>query len=117
MDVKRELGDTILMVRILGGAYGRVAPDATAWGFRDTEAWLISVAFVPEAMYDEAEPRARATWARLNPRLAGMYGNFSSLDNPVTTMYPPHTLARLRSIKAVYDPTNLFHRTHNITPA
>ncbi len=56
-DVKRELGDTILMVRILGGAYGRVAPDATAWGFRDTEAWLISVAFVPEAMYDEAAPR------------------------------------------------------------
>jgi FAD/FMN-containing dehydrogenase len=31
-------------------------------------------------------------------------------------MYPPETLARLRSIKAAYDPANLFHRTHNIRP-
>ena len=115
--VKHELGDTVLMVRILGGAYGRVAPDATAWGFRDTEAWLISAAFVPEAVYDQAGPRIRATWSRLGPWLKGMYGNFSTLDDAVTTMYPPATLARLRSIKAVYDPTNLFHRAHNITPA
>jgi len=117
VDVRRELGETILMVRILGGAYSRVDPDATAWGFRDTEAWLVSVAFVPDAMYDEAAPRARAAWSRLHPWLKGMYGNFSSLDNPVTTMYPPTTLARLRSIKTAYDPANLFHRTHNIAPA
>ena len=117
IDVRRELGDTVLMVRLLGGAYGRVASDATAWAFRDTEAWIISVAFVPEAMYDDAASRAHAAWSRLDPWLAGMYGNFSSLDNPVTTMYPPATLARLRSIKAAYDPANLFHRTHNITPA
>jgi len=116
-DVKRELGDTVLMVRILGGAYGRVAPDATAWGFRDTEAWIISVAFVPEEMYDQAAPPARAAWSRLKPWLKGMYGNFSTLDDAVLTMYPPATLARLRSIKGAYDPTNLFHRTHNITPA
>ena len=115
--VKRDLGDTILMVRMLGGAYGRVAPETTAWAFRDTEAWIISVAFVPEAIYDEAAPRARAAWSRLQPWLNGMYGNFSTLDDAVKTMYPPATLARLRSIKARYDPANLFHRTHNITPA
>jgi FAD/FMN-containing dehydrogenase len=32
-------------------------------------------------------------------------------------MYPPATLARLRSIKQKYDPTNLFHHNHNVTPA
>lgn len=115
--VKQELGDSVLMVRLLGGAYARVPADATAWGYRDTEAWLISAAFLPEALAAEHEPRLRATWARLAPWLNGMYGNFSSLADPVTVMYPPRTLERLRAIKAVYDPANLFHRTHNITPA
>jgi FAD/FMN-containing dehydrogenase len=116
--VKRELGDTVLMVRLLGGAYGRVAADATAWGYRDTEAWIISVAFFPEGdIYDAQAPRVRQLWARLDPWLDGMYGNFSDLDDAVDRMYPPATLARLRSIKAAYDPANLFHRTANITPA
>jgi FAD/FMN-containing dehydrogenase len=116
--VKRELGDTVLMVRLLGGAYGRVAADATAWGYRDTEAWIISVAFYPEGeIFDAQSPRARALWSRLDPWLAGMYGNFSSLIDPVERMYPPATLARLRAIKAAYDPANLFHRTHNIRPS
>jgi FAD/FMN-containing dehydrogenase len=115
--VKGELGETVLMVRLLGGAYGRVAPDATAWGYRDTEAWIISVAFYPEGeVFDAQAPRARALWSRLDPWLAGMYGNFSSLTDPVERMYPPATLARLRSIKAAYDPANLFHRTYNIRP-
>jgi FAD/FMN-containing dehydrogenase len=116
--VKRELGDTVLMVRLLGGAYGRVDPAATAWGYRDTEAWLISAAFYPEGdIFDAQAPRARALWSRLDPWLTGMYGNFSSLPDPVEKMYPPATLARLRSIKAAYDPANLFRRTHNITPS
>jgi FAD/FMN-containing dehydrogenase len=116
--VKRELGDTVLMVRLLGGAYGRVDPEATAWGYRDTEAWIISVAFYPEGeIFDAQAPRARALWSRLDPWLAGMYGNFSSLTDPVERMYAPATLARLRAIKAAYDPANLFHRTHNIRPA
>ncbi len=114
--VKRELGGTVLMVRLLGGAYSRVDPAATAWGFRDTEAWIFSVAFVPGHLAEIESPRLRAAWARLDPWLKGLYGNFSSLDDPVAKMYPPATLARLRSIKAVYDPTNLFHRNHNIAP-
>jgi FAD/FMN-containing dehydrogenase len=105
------------MVRLLGGAYSRVAPEATAWGYRDTEAWLISVGFVPEAAYDAESRRQRGAWSRLDPWLLGMYGNFSSLDDPVERMYPPATLARLRRIKSVYDPANLFRRTHNIQPA
>jgi FAD/FMN-containing dehydrogenase len=116
--VKRELGDTVLMVRLLGGAYGRVAPDATAWGYRDTEAWIISVAFYPEGeIFDAQSPRVRALWSRLDPWLKGMYGNFSTLSDAVEWMYPAETLARLRAIKAAYDPGNLFHRTHNIRPS
>jgi len=116
--VKRELGDTVLMVRLLGGAYGRVAPDATAWGYRDTEAWIISVAFFPEGEIFEAQaPRVRQLWTRLDRWLSGMYGNFSTRPDAVERMYPPETLARLRAIKTAYDPANLFHRTHNVQPA
>ncbi|GHF11481.1 FAD-binding oxidoreductase [Pseudolysinimonas yzui] len=116
-DVKREMGDTVLMVRLLGGAYGRVAPDATAWGYRDTEAWIISVAFFPEGeIFDAHAPRIRQQWARLDAWLSGMYGNFSDLPDAVERMYPPATLARLRSVKGAYDPANLFHRTANIRP-
>ena len=115
--VKRDLGDSVLMVRLLGGAYSRVAPDATAWAFRDTEAWLVSAVFVPEPLYAEHAPKARATWARLDPWLDGLYGNFSSLDDLAPRMYPPATLARLRAVKAAYDPANLFRRNHNIAPA
>ena len=115
--VKRDLGDSVLMVRLLGGAFARVDAAATAWGFRETEAWLVSAAFVPEELYDTQAPGLRAAWARLDPWLKGLYGNFSSLDDPVTKMYPPATLSRLRQIKSVYDPTNLFHRTHNVTPS
>jgi len=115
--VKRDLGDTVLMLRLLGGAYGRVDPAATAWAFRDTEAWIISAAFVPEHLAATEAPRLHALWSRLDPWLRGMYGNFSSLEDAVGTMYPPATLARLRSIKSAYDPANLFHRTHNVLPA
>lgn len=116
VSVRDEIGG-VLMVRLLGGAFGRVAPDATAWAYRDTEAWIFSVAFLPEEIADAQEPRLRAAWRRLDPWLAGFYGNFSSLPDPVESMYPPATLARLRAIKRRYDPQNLFRRTHNIRPA
>jgi len=114
--VKRDLGDSVLMVRLLGGAYARVDPAATAWGYRDTEALLISAVFLPGELYDAESPKVRAAWARLDPWLNGLYGNFSSLDDLATRMYPAETLTRLRQIKSVYDPANLFHRTHNILP-
>lgn len=115
VSVRDEIGG-VLMVRLLGGAFGRVASDATAWAYRDTEAWIFSVAFLPEEIADAQEPRLRAAWRRLDPWLAGFYGNFSSLADPVESMYPPATLARLRAIKRRYDPDNLFRRTHNIRP-
>lgn len=114
--VQRELGETVLMVRILGGAFARVPRDATAWAFRDTEAWIMSAAFFPAPLYDDGAARVRRLWARLDGWLTGMYGNFSSLDDPTATMYPPATLAWLRQIKRRYDPHNLFRYNHNIPP-
>ena len=55
----------------------------------------------------------------------GLYANYAMADEAVTTrpadraraVYSPTTYARLRAIKASYDPTNLFRGNLNIVPA
>ena len=49
----------------------------------------------------------------------GAYVNFfgpHDVDR-IEAAYPGETLARLRRIKATYDPVNLFRNNDNITPA
>ncbi len=75
----------------------------------------------------------RSSWAsRSGARQAWVYGladrwtwrsgrvvNFVEDDGPdgVARAYPPATLARLARSKAAVDPTNVFHRNHNVAPA
>ena len=49
----------------------------------------------------------------------GAYANFLANEGPerIRAAYPGGTWERLRSIKARYDPTNLFHLNQNIPPA
>ena len=65
------------------------------------EAWVNSLA----AALREGEP--------------GVYVNFLGNEGParVREAYPGSTWDRLKKIKAVYDPTNLFRLNHNIPPA
>ena len=113
------LPGSVLMVRYLRGAFNRVAPDATAFAFRDSETLVISAAFFPEDAPEAAADAYQAHWNTLLPHLQGIYGNFSALTSDLATpqMYPPQTLARLARIKAQYDPGNLFDQNHNILPA
>jgi FAD/FMN-containing dehydrogenase len=103
------------MIRSLGGAFGRVPVDATAFAHRGAEALLISVAFLPSDAPAEAAQRVHDLWASL-PGLSGTYGNFSSGAEVAAAMYPPATIARLAEIKGRYDPGNLFSRNHNVLP-
>ena len=113
------LPGSVLMIRYLGGAFGRVDPQATAFAFRDSETLVISAAFFPEDVPEEALGAYHAQWNTLLPYLRGIYGNFSALASEQATpqMYPPQTLARLASVKAQFDPGNLFDQNHNIRPA
>lgn len=114
----RALGMSVLMIRSLGGALNRVHPDATAFGIRDSEVLIISVAFLPP---DDAAAMqaARQQWVPFEPHSTGSYLNF--LEGPsadaVGRVYPPATLERLRQVKNEYDPENLFRCNHNIAPA
>ena len=112
-------GTPFLMIRAVGGAMNEVPADATAFAHRDAEAFLIMPAFSPAGSTDEAANEyADKLWAPLKPFLHGTYVNFltDASKESIELAYPPETLARLRKIKAEYDPANIFHRNVNITP-
>jgi FAD/FMN-containing dehydrogenase len=81
-------GGRVVFLRSLGGAVGRVSPEATAFAHRDAEALIVSAKFLPES----ADPEDLAA------------------------LYPAETLARLVELKRVWDPANLFRRNFNIKP-
>jgi FAD/FMN-containing dehydrogenase len=104
----------------LGGAIARVEADATAFPFRQAR-WLINIpATWRDAGDDEREIAwARATHAAVKPYLSeGTYVNFmgDDEDDAAAGAYG-RTLERLRKVKAIYDPDNLFRLNQNIAPA
>ncbi len=104
----------------LGGAIARVDSHATAFPFRQAR-WLINIpATWRDAAEDEREIAwARATHAAVKPYLSeGTYVNFMGDDEDDTAAGAyGRTIERLRQIKAVYDPDNVFRLNQNIQPA
>lgn len=106
----------------LGGAMGRVAADATAFGGRSAP-YLLGI----EANWeDPGADAACIAWARevfeaVEPFAApGQYANFPGFyeDNEalVNDVFGAN-MARLAALKRRYDPDNLFRLNHNIVPA
>jgi FAD/FMN-containing dehydrogenase len=108
----------------LGGAYGRVADDATAFGRRDAR-YILNVWGVWEDGADDAREVAwvRDFWTAMQPHATGgHYVNFLGLEEgpelraQIRDSYLPSTWERLVGLKDVWDPTNLFRLNHNIPP-
>ena len=131
----RELGDeaierlvsfreaneaSVLFLRSLGGAYGDVAQESTAFPARSATWFAMAGAFdVPGLVHDGNRPVIQAEWNAIEALGEALYGNFTPSTDPglVTRMYPPETMDRLAAIKRQWDPQNLFCRNHNIAPA
>lgn len=104
----------------LGGAAARVAPDAMAFNRRDAE----FVVNVHARWGDPADDDRSIAWARaffdaMTPLAMGsVYVNFMPEDEKdrVPAAFGKN-YARLATIKAKYDPTNLFRMNLNIQPA
>jgi FAD/FMN-containing dehydrogenase len=109
----------VAQLRVLGGAYARVPADATAFAHRGCRIMLTVVA-VCAGPEDRATQRAWATGLadRLDQGYEGTYIAFMGDESPerVRQAYPGATWERLQGVKARYDPTNLFHRNHNVPP-
>lgn len=104
----------------LGGAYGRVPADETAFSQRDASVLCNVIARSPEA----ADFDGHAAWARgAREEIAhhgngAMYVNFTgdATEDKVRASYPAAVLDRLVQVKNEYDPTNLFRLNQNIRP-
>jgi FAD/FMN-containing dehydrogenase len=106
-------------VLALGGAIGRVAPEATAFPHREAS-WLINLPATWEDAREDGEEIAwtRRSFAELEPHLTGgKYVNFMGADerSDAGGAYGT-TLHRLRLLKRAYDPDNVFRLNQNIPP-
>jgi hypothetical protein len=104
-------------LRVLGGAMGRVRPDATAFAHRDAPVMFTSMAFVSGAPED-ATRLADGMLAAVAGPAAGVYANFLGDEDTsrIGQAYPGATYERLVAVKRRVDPANVFAGNHNIRP-
>ena len=115
-----ESGSPLGMVQLrqLGGALGRRSPGAGARATLPGSLNLFALG-VPE---DEA---AAATVRRylaaldraVRPYRVGHYPNFVEEPADASAFFDPQTWRRLREVKALYDPDDVFKGNHHIPPA
>ena len=112
---------TQLLLVAGGGAIAEVDDNATAFGQRDAPwnvHWL-------SAWEDEADSERNIAYTRevaaaMKPWTTGkVYLNYIGEEGSerVASSFGPEKYARLRQIKKVWDPTNLFSQNQNIPPA
>jgi FAD/FMN-containing dehydrogenase len=110
------------LVEFYGGATNRVGIDSTAYPLRDASYALNAIsAWTDPAGDAENIAWARGMWEAVQGFSPGsVYVNFLGVgdegEERVRAAYGPN-YARLASIKAKYDPTNLFRLNHNIKPS
>ncbi len=113
-----EMPSSMLVIRFLLGAFNRVPADSTAFGWRDAEALVMAVAFLPPGADPALVEQTEAMWLPVVGFTEGTYGNFVAAagERVVTLMYPQQTRARLELVKREWDPANLFDQNQNVGP-
>jgi Berberine and berberine like len=105
----------------IDGAVQRVPTDSTAWSPRNAM-WSMVIAGISSdhAQAEALKSWGRAYWQAVHPyNLEGAYVNFlmdDEVEGRVQATYGEN-YERLASIKAKYDPQNLFRINQNIPPA
>jgi len=105
----------------IDGAVQRVGRGETAWNCRDAT-WSMVIAGIDSdpRQADVLKTWGRAYWKAVHPfNMPGAYVNFmmdDEADGRIQATYGAN-YARLASIKAQYDPKNLFRVNQNIAPA
>jgi hypothetical protein len=87
-------------LRSLGGAFGRVPADATAFAHRDAEVLLVAATMLPPGAAPEMAGRPLAAWPAVAGQASGVYTGFlgPATDADVAAAYPAATYQRLAGI-------------------
>jgi hypothetical protein len=109
---------TMVQLRHMGGALARHEPGAGARATLPGEIAMFGLGVVPDA---GAEPAVLSELAALSsavaPHRMGEYPNFVEEPTDASAFFDPGTWERLRQVKALYDPQDLFKGNHHIAPA
>jgi FAD/FMN-containing dehydrogenase len=112
--------DSDIKLGLMGGAIGRIAEDATAYGNRSAQILLnINTRWAdPGNRTDGHIAWTRALWQDLHRLASGVYVNFLGDEGAgrVVEAYGEAKYARLVALKNRWDPTNLFRVNQNIAP-
>jgi FAD/FMN-containing dehydrogenase len=113
-------GSTLAMVELrhMGGALARRSPGAGARATLPGSLALLSLGVVEdEASAAIARTYLDAVDRAVAPYRSGDYPNFVMEPADASRFFDPDTWARLRRVKARYDPNDLFMGNHHIPPA
>jgi hypothetical protein len=102
-----------------GGAYRHMAPAATAFPNRDMLFTLGTHSVWPtKEGIEEKTARMRANWHELEPLTKGFYTNYVYSDVTLAGYRENYgaNFERLVTLKAKYDPNNLFRLNANVPP-
>jgi FAD/FMN-containing dehydrogenase len=113
-------GSPLAMVQLrhMGGALARTAPGAGARATLPGEVSLFTLGVTPD---DESTKAVNeylgAVEMTLRRHRVGEYPNFVEEPADASAFFDAETWARLREVKAEYDPDDLFRGNHHIAPA
>ncbi|XVV08464.1 FAD-binding oxidoreductase [Actinoplanes sp. CA-131856] len=102
----------MLQIRSTGGAVNDVAEDATAYAHRHQNFSITAVSGTGGGLFDEA-------WERVRPMVDGLYLSFETGFSSalLDAAFPTATLSRLREIKRLVDPDDVFNQNFPVAAA
>jgi hypothetical protein len=109
---------TVVQMRHMGGALARKAPGAGARATLPGSIALAIIAVVPdEATAAVVDAGLAGVEHAVAPYRVGDYPNFVEERTDASHFFDAETWQRLRAVKELYDPTELFRANHEIPPA
>jgi FAD/FMN-containing dehydrogenase len=110
--------ETIVELKVVNGAAGRVSRSATAFAHRETPVWVACMCSEPDPEGDSRRQNVLERFEKTMRQQAGAYAGVMGYDGAARSLdaYPPATYARLVSLKRRYDPMNMFRHNQNVTP-
>jgi hypothetical protein len=109
---------TMLQFRQMGGALARATPGAGARATLPGDVSMFALgAVLDQPMHEAVDSALTAVNGALRPYRAGHYLNFVEEPADASAFYDAATWARLRAVKAAYDPADVFRGNHHVPPA